>query len=112
MLATRIPLTAALEITLLGESISAARAAELGLVNRIVAADAVLDTAVDLATRMAANGPLAMRITKQLVRGAVDHGPDHGRPNREQLEQVFQSADAIEGAMAFVEKREPRWTGR
>ncbi|HEU5301168.1 MAG TPA: enoyl-CoA hydratase-related protein [Acidimicrobiia bacterium] len=112
MLATRIPLAAALEITLLGERITASRAYELGLVNRLVTADAVLDTALELADRLAGNGPLAMRLTKRLVRGAVDAGPDRGRPSRAEIEEIFASADAQEGALAFVEKREPRWTGR
>ena len=112
MLATRIPLAAALEITLLGERITASRAYELGLVTRLVTADAVLDTALELADRLAGNGPLAMRLTKRLVRGAVDAGPDRGRPSRAEIEEIFASADAQEGALAFVEKREPRWTGR
>lgn len=111
-LATRIPLIAALEITLLGENITAQRAFELGLVNRVVAQADVLDTALDLAERLANNGPLALKMTKLLVRGAVDHGPERGRPTKEQIEEIFSSADAREGALAFVEKREPRWTGR
>ena len=112
MLATRIPLAAALEITLLGEPITAQRAFDLGLVNRVVAAELVLDTALDLAGRLAQNGPLAMRLTKRLVRGSVDDGPEHGRPTGAQLQEIFSSADAQEGALAFIEKREPRWTGR
>ena len=111
MLGTRIPLAVALEITLLGERFPAARAYDLGLVNRIVPPESVLDVALDLAERLARNGPLALRVTKQLVRGALDRGPEHGRPTREQIESVFSSADAIEGARAFVEKREPKWTG-
>jgi len=112
MLATRIPLAAALEITLLGEQITASRAYELGLVNRVVAADAVLDTAMELAEQLASNGPLAMALTKRLVRGAVDEGPACGRPSQAEIEEIFSSADAQEGALAFIEKREPRWTGR
>ena len=112
MLATRIPLTAALEITLLGEPITAQRAFDLGLVNRVVAPESVLDTAVDLAGRLAQNGPLAMRLTKRLVRGSVDAGPASGRPTGAQIQEIFSSADAQEGALAFIEKREPRWTGR
>lgn len=112
MLATRIPLVAALEITLLGEPITAHRAFGLGLVNRVVGAEAVLDSALDLAGRLAQNGPLAMRLTKRLVRGSVDDGPSHGRPTAAQLQEIFTSEDAREGALAFIERREPRWTGR
>ena len=80
--------------------------------DRVVAADAVLDTALELAEQLASNGPLAMALTKRLVRGAVDEGPDRGRPSRAQIEEIFASADAQEGALAFVERREPRWTNR
>src|SRR5699024_9909850 len=67
-LSTRIPLAVALEMTLTGDDIDARRAYDLGLVNQVVAPEEVLETAVQLAERIARNGPLALRATKELVR--------------------------------------------
>ncbi len=112
LLATRVPLSIALEITLVGDNFDAARALEIGFVNRVVPADRVLDEALALAGRIAENGPLAVSVVKQLVRnGATDGGPT-AWPTRADLQRVFSSDDAREGALAFVEKRAPNWTGR
>ena len=70
-LGRRIALPVALELTLTGESLDAARAERLGLVNVVVPAARVLDEAVALAERIAANGPLAVQVTKRLVRAAA-----------------------------------------
>jgi len=108
----RIPLAVALEMTLTGDMIDAGRAYELGLVNRVVPPDEVLDAALGLAERIAANGPLGVAASKELVRlGASDAG--RARERLAELQKiVFSSADAQEGARAFVEKRPPVWTGR
>jgi enoyl-CoA hydratase len=111
-LGLRVPLGIALEITLTGDSIDAQRAYALGLVNAVVAPDEVLPTALDFAGRVAANGPLGVAATKQLVRLAVT---DHARARergRELQQSVFGSRDAKEGALAFVERRAPVWQGR
>ena len=112
LLASRIPLAVALELTLTGDRIDATRAAELGLVNRVVPAAEVLDTAVALAERIAANGPLAVKATKQVVRAAADDVTAAKARQAEWQPVVFGSDDAREGAAAFIEKRDPRWTGR
>ncbi len=109
-LPTRIPLQVALEMGLTGEPISAARALELGLINRVVPAGEVLDAALALAALINANGPLAVQATKRLMREEV--GPDTAEHVRAVTAPVFASADAREGAVAFAEKRAPRWTGR
>jgi enoyl-CoA hydratase len=111
-LGRRVPLGIALELCLTGDSIDAARAYELGLVNAAVAPDAVFATALGIAERIAANGPLAIAATKELVRASVS---DPGRASQrlpELVAAVFGSDDAKEGARAFMEKREPQWQGR
>jgi enoyl-CoA hydratase len=112
LLATRIPLTIALEITLTGEPFDAARALELGLVNRVVPAGSEVDEAFALAEAIAANGPLAVRTVKKLVRATTLQGGDAGWPRPSEIGAVFSSEDAREGATAFAEKRAPNFTGR
>lgn len=108
----RIPLAVALELTLTGDNVDAARALSLGLVNQVVPCQEVLDAAVALAERIAANGPLAIEATKKLVRlGATDTAAAWDL-QAEWQPRVFGSEDAKEGATAFIEKREPVWKGR
>lgn len=107
----RVPLAVALEVVLTGDKFDAARAYELGLVNRVVPPGDVLATALDLAERIAANGPLGVAASKELVRlSATDAARAEERMKHWQP-LVFASADAQEGARAFVEKRPPVWTG-
>jgi len=113
LLAQRVPRALALELLLTGDPIGAARAAEIGLVNRVVDDGQALDEAVGLAMRIAANAPLAVMATKQIAH----HGGDWSAAERwdEQtrlMRPVFTSQDAREGATAFAEKRAPVWQGR
>lgn len=112
-LGRQIPRVIALELTLTGDTIDAERALALGLVNRVVPPERVLDEAVALAERIAGNGPLAVRATKQLVDAATALPSEEVRHLQEKLHaEVFGSEDAREGAAAFVEGRDPVWTGR
>jgi enoyl-CoA hydratase len=112
LLTRRIPFAAAMELLLTGEPISAARAAELGLANRVVPDGAALDGALALAEAIAANGPLAVAVTKQIARSAADWTVAEGWQRQAELfKPVFESADAREGATAFAEKRPPVWRG-
>ncbi len=112
LLGTRLPLSLALEVALTGELIDAARAHQWGLVNRVVPAAELLEASLALAATIAANGPIAIRTTKELVRRAVLDDPKRGWATPEEVASVFQSEDAKEGAQAFIEKRAPNWTGR
>ena len=110
-LGTRVPLAIALELTLTGDPVDATRAAALGLVNQVVPAAEVLDAAIRLAERIARNGPLALQATKQMVRAAVADYAGAMALQDEWQPKVFGSNDAREGATAFIEKRDPVWTG-
>lgn len=108
----QIPRRIAMELALTGEPISAQRAYELGLINRIVPAGGALDAALSLARGIAANGPLAVATSKQLIVDAQDW-PVSEMFERQQplLEMIMKSKDSIEGAKAFAEKRAPQWQG-
>jgi enoyl-CoA hydratase len=108
----RVPLALATEIAITGDPIDAARAHQLGLVNRLVPADRVVDAALELAGRIARNGPLAVKNSLKMVREAGDLTEEEAWPRNYELAlEVFGSKDSIEGATAFAEKREPNWTG-
>ena len=109
---TRIPLAVALELTLTGDPVDARRALSLGLINQVVPSGQVLDAAMALAERIARNGPLALRATKQLVRTANSDLAAAQELQAKLQPEVFGSADAKEGATAFIERRDPVWTGR
>ena len=106
----RIPLQVALEMGLTGEPITAARALELGLVNRVAPAAEVIDVARGLAALVAANGPLAVQVTKRLMREEI--GDEREEHIGAVVAPVFMSEDAREGAVAFAERRAPQWKGR
>jgi enoyl-CoA hydratase len=108
----RLPLAVAMEIGLTGDAISADRAYALGLVNRVVEPGRVLAEAMELAATITANGPVAVRATLAMVREGKDMTEDKAWPRSNELAiQVFATKDAIEGATAFAEKREPHWQG-
>jgi len=110
-LPNRIPAALAREILLVGAPITAQRAYEAGLVNRIAPAEDVLPTAIALAERIAATAPLAAAATMRVLHAALSSSADLDRINDEELHHLIDSADASEGARAFTERRTPQWTG-
>jgi enoyl-CoA hydratase len=106
----RIPLAIALELAMTGDPIDAQRALELGLVNRVVPTDRVVDEAMALAARIGENSPIAVRMSRQLVREAAELSEEQAwQRTIELMTPVFESGDSIEGATAFAEKRAPVW---
>lgn len=109
----RIPLAVAYELALTADPIDAARAYELGLVNRVVASDQVLEAAVALAERIAKNAPLAVRTSKDVMKRSRELDEvDAWAVNDAAFGLIGRSSDAMEGAIAFAEKREPNWQGK
>jgi enoyl-CoA hydratase/carnithine racemase len=108
----RLPLSVALELALTGDPIDAKRALELGLVNRVVPKENLLEEALALAEKIAQNAPLAVTHSKKVIYGALNRPEEEGwKVNNESIPVVFSSKDAMEGAVAFAEKRAPNWTG-
>jgi len=109
----RVPLTVAYEMALTAEPIDAYRAYELGLVNRVVPGDQVLDAAIALAERIAKNAPLAVRTSKDVMRQSLELNDEQAWTlNDTAFGMIGHSSDALEGAVAFAEKREPNWQGK
>jgi enoyl-CoA hydratase len=109
----QIPRRIAMELALTGEFIDARRAYELGLVNRVVAPGAALEAARALGLAIAANGPLAIAGSKRVMVESQDWPLDElFKRQGAILDPIFKSADAVEGATAFAQKRAPNWQAR
>jgi crotonobetainyl-CoA hydratase len=115
-LPAQLPKKVAMELILTGDAITAARALELGLVNRVVPQHAVIDEGVALAERICANAPLAAQAAKRIANGIVDGAvpaeQELWRLSYAESAVLMTSEDAKEGPRAFAEKRAPRWSGR
>jgi enoyl-CoA hydratase len=108
----RVPYHIAMEIALTGERVPAPRLHDAGLINRLVPAGEALAAARELATRIAANAPLALAATKRIIVESADWPAAHAFAKQSEVAApVFGSKDAIEGAAAFAEKRPPVWHG-
>jgi enoyl-CoA hydratase len=109
----RLPAAIAMELALTGDTITAERGAELGLINRLADPGKALDVALELAAEVAANAPLATAASKSILnqQGSWDDATFWAKQG-EIVAPVFTSEDAIEGATAFSEKRAPNWRGR
>lgn len=108
----RIPYAVAMELALTGDNLPAERAHELGLVSVLAEPGGALDAAIALAEKITANGPLAVAATKRIIVESRSWSSEDMWNNQMQiLAPVFMSKDAKEGAVAFAEKRAPKWTG-
>lgn len=107
-----LPRAAALDLALTARPISAARAYELGIVTELVTEHA-LERALQLADRIAANAPVAVRLSKRLVDESRDLAwREAWERNDTYVREIHRTEDAREGPRAFAEKRAPHWTGR
>jgi enoyl-CoA hydratase/carnithine racemase len=114
-LARVLPLGIAMRVALLGrhERLSAARAYELGLVSEIVPHAELMNRAWELAETLNRNAPLAVRGTRLAIRKGLALPIYEAELLSESYRlRVSQSADALEGPKAFLEKREPRWQAK
>jgi len=109
----RVPRAVAAQMAFSGDPITAQRAYEVGLVNDVVPGGALMEVALTLAMRIAAHAPLAVRTTKAVLRETMDVSEAEGwRLSKAAFERIAASEDALEGAVAFAEKRAPQWRGR
>ncbi len=112
-LARLIPDAVAMDMLLTGQTIDARRACEVGLVSEVVARGKALDRALEKARAIGRNGPLAVRMTKQVARRGRGMGLyDALEYERVAFRRIMLSSDATEGIAAFVEKRPARYTGQ
>lgn len=107
-----IPPRIAMELLLTGDPISAQRAYEVGLINRVVKLNELFDAAQTLAETIAANAPLSVAAAKQMVLMTAEVGRSEAFEQAEEMYiSVYTSEDAQEGPRAFAEKRPPIWRG-
>jgi enoyl-CoA hydratase len=110
----RLPYQVALELALTGGFLEAPRAHHFGLVNRLTEPGGALAEAKRLAAEIAANGPLSVRASKELMHDSQFWTEEEAWEKQQPLSVAInqESEDAKEGARAFAEKRAPRWQGR
>ena len=109
----RVGVAKAMEMALTGEPISAEEAMSAGLLTELTEQGGALDAAIKLAERIAENAPLAVAISKKLVRAAAQGMDEESLWKMQEplQKKIFKSNDAKEGPLAFAEKRAPKWTG-
>src|SRR5437870_9343135 len=100
-----------MELLLTARLIDAAEATRIGLVNRVVPADALMSWALETAETIAANSPTAVQAVKQQISSTIaDHAASREAPEQELRDRVRNSEHVKEGVRAFLEKRNPNYT--
>ena len=108
----QLPHAIAMEMLLIGDAIDAETALRFGLVNKVVPAAQLMDTALGYARRIADNAPLAVQAAKELALRGREGGLAAGLRFEQFVQNILrQSADAVEGRTAFAEKRPPKFSG-
>jgi enoyl-CoA hydratase/carnithine racemase len=108
-----IPQRIMMEIVLTGKPISAQRAYEIGLVNRLAEPDGLMSAALALAAEILDGAPLSVRAARDMVMLSTEMGRSAAlRAARHASEHAYRSEDAQEGPKAFAEKTRPKWKGR
>ena len=112
-LVTRIPHKIAMELLLIGDTIDAKRAYEVGYANKVVPVAELMPTAMEWARKIAANAPLPTKFIKQWASETLPKGPTEiAGIARVRVEEIDNSSDWIEGRNAFKEKRPPQFKGK
>lgn len=107
-----IPPNLAMELILTAGQLSAVRAHQYGLVNRLATTETLLAEALALASQIAGNAPLAVRESLKIARQATAVGVEELRAmTRSSIAMLVKTEDLKEGPRAFIEKREPKWKG-
>ena len=102
-----------MRMVLTGRTLGAEEAQALGLVNHVFPVETYLDEATRLAAKVAKQAPLAARLAKESVNQSFELSLREGlQYERRLFQMLFASADKREGMQAFMEKRQPTWTGR
>lgn len=108
----RIQYKAGLEWLMTGDPMSAQRAYEIGLVNRVVPKGQAMTVAMEIATKIAGNAPLVVQAMKSIARNTLPKSPtEQYYPQRVMLDRIAGSSDMKEGVASFKEKRPARFTG-
>lgn len=108
-----IPQRIMMEVILTGNPITAQRAYEIGLVNRLADPESLMDVAIALAAEILEGAPLSVKAGRDMVMAATDMGRAAAlHAARHISNHAYHSADAQEGPRAFAERRRPQWTGR